>query len=342
MATVTHWTVEDVAAWIEQCLRLPYARKFVEAGIDGVQLVHLTQDGLLKMGVDSEEHVKCLLDHAAVLRFQFERSLRAGSVAEADQKMEATATQTDWSAPSCRRSLTGMMYPRVGSPILCAGKVHNRHEHVQLDTAEPRPDVQEVQAKAGADPTNKAGRGGKEDAQAAGFRGVSSQSSAISAAISTTCSSVAGSGYVEGPGACEAVKGQPHLSIPLPSHRPPSALSSARAVSARCGSEAMSRCSSAPSSRKRGPAVAAADGASLFLSDQSKGAFFGTTSRDIEILPDSLGPGPACYESGSAALKTSSRVSLGIPKFSSEPRRTMECMFMRGTVGPGSGKPLGQ
>ncbi|CAJ1453874.1 unnamed protein product [Effrenium voratum] len=174
MATVTHWTVEDVAAWIEQCLRLPYARKFVEAGIDGVQLVHLTQDGLLKMGVDSEEHVKCLLDHAAVLRFQFERSLRAGSVAEADQKMEATATQTDWavrnmrrSAPSCRRSLTGMMYPRVGSPILCAGKVHNRHEHVQLDTAEPRPDVQEVQAKAGADPTNKAGRGGKEDAQAA-------------------------------------------------------------------------------------------------------------------------------------------------------------------------------
>ena len=91
MTTVVQWTVEDVAAWLEQCLHLPYAEEFVqagssswgqkfsynfslsrfcvqstclascEAGIDGVQLVHLTNQGLLSLGVDTEEHVKCLL-----------------------------------------------------------------------------------------------------------------------------------------------------------------------------------------------------------------------------------------------------------------------------------------
>lgn len=91
MTTVVQWTVEDVAAWLEQCLHLPYVEEFVqagssswgqkfsynfslsrfcvqstclascEAGIDGVQLVHLTNQGLLSLGVDTEEHVKCLL-----------------------------------------------------------------------------------------------------------------------------------------------------------------------------------------------------------------------------------------------------------------------------------------
>ena len=36
------------------------SRAHWQAGVDGVQLVHLTQQGLLNLGVDSEEHVKCL------------------------------------------------------------------------------------------------------------------------------------------------------------------------------------------------------------------------------------------------------------------------------------------
>ena len=32
MATVADWTVEDVAAWLEQSLRLPYAATFMQAG----------------------------------------------------------------------------------------------------------------------------------------------------------------------------------------------------------------------------------------------------------------------------------------------------------------------
>ena len=32
MTTVVQWTVEDVAAWLEQCLHLPYAEEFVQAG----------------------------------------------------------------------------------------------------------------------------------------------------------------------------------------------------------------------------------------------------------------------------------------------------------------------
>ncbi|CAE7255156.1 CPK2 [Symbiodinium sp. CCMP2592] len=83
---------------------------------------------------------------------------------------------------------------------------------------------------------------------------------------------------------------------------------------------------------------AAADGASLFLSDQSKGAHFGTMPRDVEVLPQSLGPGPARYDSGLAAFKTSGRVSFGMPKFNAEPRRTMEGMYVRGWSGPGVGK----
>ena len=38
-----------------------FCSKSWQAGIDGVQLVHLTHQGLLGLGVDSEEHVKCLL-----------------------------------------------------------------------------------------------------------------------------------------------------------------------------------------------------------------------------------------------------------------------------------------
>ena len=38
-----------------------FGRARWQAGVDGVQLVHLTQQGLLNLGVDSEEHVKCLL-----------------------------------------------------------------------------------------------------------------------------------------------------------------------------------------------------------------------------------------------------------------------------------------
>ena len=83
MATVVQWTVGDVASWLEQCLQLPYSPEFVQAsglsaccgvmvvsfivhhssqaGIDGVQLVHLTRPGLLRLGVESEEHITCLL-----------------------------------------------------------------------------------------------------------------------------------------------------------------------------------------------------------------------------------------------------------------------------------------
>ena len=33
--------------------------------------------------------------------------------------------------------------------------------------------------------------------------------------------------------------------------------------------------------------------------------------------------------------------NIGSMKFSSEPRRTMECMYVRGAAGPGTGKQLG-
>ena len=47
----------------EILLRIPapfFGRAHWQAGVDGVQLVHLTQQGLLNLAVDSEEHVKCL------------------------------------------------------------------------------------------------------------------------------------------------------------------------------------------------------------------------------------------------------------------------------------------
>lgn len=164
---------------------------------------------------------------------------------------------------------------------------------------------------------------------------VASQSSAVSGGISTTCSTAAGSG-VDG-----LPQGQRLASVDFKNQpsRPAAHLVPNTLCPARPPAEALSRSSSVPSGRgKRGPSQAAADGASLFLSDQTKGAHFGTMPRDVEVLPQSLGPGPARYDSSTAAFKTSGRVSFGMPKFNAEPRRTMEGMYVRGWSGPGVGK----
>lgn len=135
MATVVQWTVEDVAAWLDQCLHLPYADGFVQAGVDGVQLVHLTQQGLLNLGVDSEEHVKCLLDHVAVLRIQWERSLRGSQdaeVARSSFNSSSRSASTDGNSQSRKR--TGRtVWPRVGSPILHAAGGKTQRFEMQGD-----------------------------------------------------------------------------------------------------------------------------------------------------------------------------------------------------------------
>ncbi|CAK9005579.1 SAM domain-containing protein, partial [Durusdinium trenchii] len=124
MATVVQWTVEDVASWLEQCLLLPYGEEFLQAGIDGVQLVHLTRQGLLGLGVDKEEHIKCLLDHVSVLRIQWERSLRAACQGQpTDMPSGFDASWRSESADGqCTRTKhrARMVWPRVGSPILHA------------------------------------------------------------------------------------------------------------------------------------------------------------------------------------------------------------------------------
>lgn len=47
----------NVRTWLVLLVLLVFP---LEAGIDGVQLVHLTRQGLLGLGVDKEEHIKCL------------------------------------------------------------------------------------------------------------------------------------------------------------------------------------------------------------------------------------------------------------------------------------------
>ncbi|CAE8585760.1 unnamed protein product, partial [Polarella glacialis] len=60
--------------------------------------------------------------------------------------------------------------------------------------------------------------------------------------------------------------------------------------------EAMSRCSSSPSCKPRhGPTEEAAEGASLFGVDLSRGVNFGSTPRCIEKFTPTVGPGPAAY-----------------------------------------------
>eukprot|EP00930_Biecheleria_cincta_P035658 TRINITY_DN24504_c0_g2_i1.p1 TRINITY_DN24504_c0_g2~~TRINITY_DN24504_c0_g2_i1.p1 ORF type:complete len:571 (-),score=66.84 TRINITY_DN24504_c0_g2_i1:35-1666(-) len=108
----------------------------------------------------------------------------------------------------------------------------------------------------------------------------------------------------------------------------------------RTGHETVSRCSSAPTYRsKRGPSIAAAEGASLFLSDQSKGAHFGSASRNLDKPSTTLGPGPAGYNtSGKTAKKAAQADRSPSARFGLDPRRTMESMYMRGEAGPGAGK----
>jgi len=323
MTTVVQWTVEDVAAWLEQCLHLPYAEEFVQAGIDGVQLVHLTNQGLLSLGVDTEEHVKCLLDHIAVLRIQWERSLRGVQDAEtsrASSHSSFRSTSLDGHLHNSKRigRMGRSVWPRVGSPILhaMAGK-NQRQQGLKADPAR-------VEELASLDPDSF------KDTERT--KGQTTMGAEVTKVGHFGYSPPANSPHAEPHAGVQAI------SIPLPSERLPTPSSALGGSSARCGSEAMSRCSSAPTSSKRGPSAAAAGGASLFLSDQSRGAFFGTTTRGVEALPDTLGPGPACYDADAAAFKTSFRANIGSMKFSSEPRRTMECMYVRGAAGPGSGK----
>lgn len=348
MATVVQWTVEDVAAWLDQCLHLPYADGFVQAGVDGVQLVHLTQQGLLNLGVDSEEHVKCLLDHVAVLRIQWERSLRGSQdaeVARSSFNSSSRSASTDGNSQSRKR--TGRtVWPHVGSPILHAAGGKTQRFEMQGDGMKdgtgveepylPKPDT--VKVAVGAEALEA------RDNRATELEGVSkdvaeAQPDKASPHVATMNPSFTSATSLP---IAEFAAGLPGQKLPLPVHRsliPPSmAHGNSSARSASEVTQAMSRCSSAPTSCKRGPSAAAEGGASLFLSDQSRGAFFGTTTRGVEVLPDSLGPDPACYNSNAAASKTVLRANIGSMKFSSEPRRTMECMYIRGASGPGSGK----
>eukprot|EP00438_Fugacium_kawagutii_P026219 Skav209633 [mRNA] locus=scaffold2751:45536:46759:+ [translate_table: standard] len=352
MATVVQWTVEDVSAWLGQCLHLPYAEGFAQAGIDGVQLVHLTHQGLLGLGVDTEEHIKCLLDHIAVLRIQWERSL---SCQDAETRKSLNASLRSASADGqWHRKRMGTVWPRVGSPMLHAAPVKFHRPELQAGGLKPEEKVavkeglsdlnlhfavkaeasgkvQETREQGTKDPLPE---GKKDVAKAeAGEAGRVSSERVMATVDTSTRVAVGGSE----PNPVEFVDGlhaQPLL-LPPRSQTP---LSMHGASSARCASEAVSRCSSVPASYKRGPSAAAEGGASLFLSDQSRGAFFGTTTRGVEILPDTLGPGPARYDANTAASKISLRANIGAMKFNCEPRRTMECMFVRGASGPGSGK----
>lgn len=351
MATVVQWTVEDVSAWLGQCLHLPYAEAFAQAGIDGVQLVHLTHQGLLGLGVDTEEHIKCLLDHIGVLRIQWERSLSCQDAKNAvlNASLRSASAEGQW-----HRKRT--VWPRVGSPILHAAPVKFHRPELQagglkseervavkeglsdvnLDfavKAEASGKAQETREQGTKDPVPE----GKKDvtkAEAGESGRVSSEPDMVTVDPSTRVA-IGGSE----PNPAEFVDGLHAKPLLLPAPRSQTPLSMHGASSARCASEAaVSRCSSVPTSYKRGPSAAAEGGASLFLSDQSRGAFFGTTTRGVEILPDTLGPGPARYDADAAASKMSLRANIGAMKFNCEPRRTMECMYVRGASGPGSGK----
>jgi len=353
MATVAEWEVEDVAAWVERSLQLPCAALFVQANIDGPRLVQLDEEMLLELGLDDASQITCLLDHISVLRFRCERAWPNSDATDIPQAQDAfqrkLVTRAGFRTAADDRADQGKLgafYPRVGSPLLC--EAPRKQQNVMR-----RPDVMDVtgtqqvarqdNCDLECDASNAhaehhdEGLGAQKTgpAEVCQLVPVASQSSAVSGGISTTCSTAAGSG-VDG-----LPQGQRLASVDLnpqplrsATHLVPNALCPARPPA-----EALSRSSSVPSGRgKRGPSQAAADGASLFLSDQSKGAHFGTMPRDVEVLPQSLGPGPARYDSGLAAFKTSGRVSFGMPKFNAEPRRTMEGMYVRGWSGPGVGK----
>lgn len=321
----------------------------MQAGIDGVQLVHLTRQGLLGLGVDKEEHIKCLLDHVSVLRIQWERSLRAACQGQpTDMPSGFDASWRSESADGqCTRTKhrARMVWPRVGSPILRATFRGSRQndEECQKELHDAACKVREPcrQPEVGKDEAQDCQQGAKTESkdskESYTLQALQAGTAVRTSGPNLSISNHDGNSYASAQQTTE-IAGLSETSIPLPSHRSSTPLSGQGVSSGRCGSEVMSRCSSAPNScRKRGPSAAAADGASLFLSDQSRGACFGTTTRGVEVLPDSLGPGPACYDAHAAKNRISSRV-VGSTKFSTEPRRTMECMFQRGASGPGSGK----
>ncbi|CAE7308721.1 CPK2 [Symbiodinium sp. CCMP2456] len=343
MTTVAEWEVEDVAAWVERSLQLPCAALFVQANIDGPRLVQLDEEMLLQLGLDDVAHITCLLDHISVLRLRCERALQNSEASDIPQvqdgfqrKLVTRAGFRTTADDRADQGKLGAFYPRVGSPLLCeAPRKHRRPDGMDVigkDIYDMECDASNTDAEHHVEGSGTRKMGPPEVCQ---LVPVASQSSAVSGGISTTCSTAAGSG-VDG-----LPQGQRLASVDFkhqPS-RPATHLVPNTLCPARPPAEALSRSSSVPSGRgKRGPSQAAADGASLFLSDQSKGAHFGTMPRDVEVLPQSLGPGPARYDSSTAAFKTSGRVSFGMPKFNAEPRRTMEGMYVRGWSGPGVGK----
>jgi len=363
MATVADWAVADVEAWIESTLLLPYGGNFAQAGIDGLRLVALDKAALRELGVECEEHVTCMFDHISVLRIQWQRSQERQ---QADHPRAVPASQKPDTSASFRnapedplqhraeqRKLGASVYPRVGSPILTdtsssvSRRLDSTSEFVTDHTALMGA---QVHGRGQMEPVSQDAHPSSADKSAAApgevvsmeFRGllpVASQSSAASGGVSTTCSSAAGSG-LDGPAQGGLQRAAAFSNIHQPA-RCDAVPSPNKLAVGRPSSEAMSRCSSAPSSTRgrRGPSMAAAEGASLFLSDQSRGAHFGTMPRDVDVLPQTLGPGPARYDGAdAAACKISARVHTSIPKFNLEPRRTMEGMFVRGRASPGVGK----
>lgn len=92
MACVVRWDAEDVATWISQCLRMPYADAFREAGVDGEKLVEMDEADLRELGVNTGPHLTRLRSHVAIFRSQLGRSVdaeKADNGTGADGRMSA-------------------------------------------------------------------------------------------------------------------------------------------------------------------------------------------------------------------------------------------------------------
>lgn len=83
MESVSTWTAEDVVAWVEDCLHLPYGKEFAEASVDGTALLALEGPVLLALTGKTE--------HAAVLERRIS-GLRALSKVESMRRELGSGT----------------------------------------------------------------------------------------------------------------------------------------------------------------------------------------------------------------------------------------------------------
>eukprot|EP00928_Gymnodinium_smaydae_P009362 TRINITY_DN13496_c0_g1_i2.p1 TRINITY_DN13496_c0_g1~~TRINITY_DN13496_c0_g1_i2.p1 ORF type:complete len:369 (-),score=34.52 TRINITY_DN13496_c0_g1_i2:101-1207(-) len=145
------WDTKDVSTWVARCLKLPYAKLFEQAEVDGSKLVQLHAEDLRQLGISNPQHIQQLESYIEIFR-----SLLGAQ----DGAPGGSMPPVPASIPVPRKRNVSPGGPPAKDPA--SAKVAptprpltSRNGNVRA----PSRDMREHRASLGARPTSKAGAG---------------------------------------------------------------------------------------------------------------------------------------------------------------------------------------